>query len=48
MLIRLKDIFTSPDQVTGRNHSMKTDNSSFEREEKFKYLETTLKNKNFI
>jgi hypothetical protein len=30
------------DQNGERNHSMQTDNSSFERLEEFKYLETTL------
>ena len=33
---------------TGRSHSMKSDNSSFERVEKFKYLETILTNQNSI
>ena len=36
------------DQNAGRIHSMKTDNSSFERVEEIKYLGTTLKNKNSI
>jgi len=36
------------DQNAGRSHSMKTDNSSFERVEEFKYLGTTLTNKNSI
>jgi hypothetical protein len=35
-------------QTAGRSHSMKTDNSSFERMEGFKYLGTTLTNQNFI
>ena len=34
----------SRDQNAGQSHSMKTDNSSFERVEEFKYLETTLTN----
>ena len=38
----------SRDQNAGRNHSMKIDNSSIERVEEFKYLRTTLKNKNSI
>ena len=40
----------SRDQNAGRSHSMKTDNtrSSFERVEEFKYLGTTLTNKNSI
>ena len=36
----------SPDQNVGRSHIMKTDNSSFERVEEFKYLGTTLTNQN--
>jgi len=36
------------DQNAGRNHSMKTDNSSFERVEELKYLGTTLTNQNYI
>ena len=32
----------SRDQNAGRSHSMKTDNSSIERVEEFKYLGTTL------
>jgi hypothetical protein len=32
----------------GRSHSVKIDNSSFERVEEFKYLETTLTNQNYI
>ena len=38
----------SRDQNAGRTHSMKTDNSSFERVDEFKYLETTLTNQNSI
>jgi len=38
----------SQDLNAGRSHSMKTDNSSFERVEKFKYLGTTLTNQNSI
>jgi len=34
----------SRDQNAGRSHSMKTDNSSIERVEEFKYLGTTNKN----
>jgi hypothetical protein len=33
-----------PDQNAGRSHSIKTDNSSFERVEEFKYLGTTQTN----
>jgi hypothetical protein len=36
------------DQNAGRNHNMKIDNSSIERVEEFKYLGTTLTNKNSI
>ena len=38
----------SRDQNSGRIHSMKTDNSSIERVEEFKYLGTALKNHNSI
>jgi len=38
----------SRDQNAGRSHSMKTDNSSFERVEEFKYLGSTLTNQNSI
>jgi len=33
-----KYMVMSRDQNAGRNHSIKTDNSSFERVEEFKYL----------
>ena len=36
------------EQNAGRSHSIKTDNSSFEGVEEFKYLETTLTNQNSI
>jgi len=36
------------DQNAGRSHSMKIDNNSIERVEEFKYLGTTLTNKNSI
>jgi len=38
----------SRDQNAGRNHSVRIDNSTFERMEEFKYLGTTLKNQNSI
>ena len=38
----------SRDQNAGRTHSMKIDNSSFERVDEFKYLGTTLTNQNSI
>jgi len=45
---KTKYMVMSRDQTAGRSHSMKTDNSSFERVEQFKYLGTTLTNQNFI
>jgi hypothetical protein len=36
------------DQNAGRSHSIKTDDNSFERVEEFRYLGTTLTNKNSI
>jgi len=36
------------DQDAGRSHSIKIDNSSFERVEDFRYLGTTLTNQNSI
>jgi hypothetical protein len=36
------------DKDAGRSHDIKIDNTSFERVEEFKCLETTLKNKNSI
>ena len=38
----------SRDQNAGRSRNIKTENSSFERVEEFKYLRTTLKNENVI
>ena len=38
----------SRDQNAGQSHSMKIDNSSFERVEELKYLGTTLTNQNPI
>ena len=38
----------SRDQNAGRSHNMKTDNRSFEMDEQFKYLGTTLTNQNSI
>ena len=38
----------SRDQNTGRIHSVRMDNSTFERVEGFKYLGTTLTNQNAI
>ena len=39
---KTKHVVMSRDQNSGRNHSVRTDNSTFERVEDFKYLETTL------
>jgi len=38
----------SRDQNAGRIHSVRIDNSTFERVEEFKYLGTTLTNQNYI
>jgi hypothetical protein len=38
----------SRDQNAGQNHSVRTDNITFERVEEFKYLGTTLTNQNSI
>jgi len=43
-----KYMVTYRDQNAGRTHSMKTDNSSFEKVDEFKYLGTTLTNQNSI
>jgi hypothetical protein len=45
---KTKYMFMSRDQNAGRVHSVKTDNSSSERVEEFKYLGTTLTNQNSI
>ena len=45
---KTKYMVMSRDQNGERSHSMKTDISSFERVEEFKYLGTTLKNQNSI
>jgi hypothetical protein len=42
---RTKYMVISRDQNAGRSHSIKTDNSSFERVEELKYLGTTLTSK---
>jgi len=39
---------TSRDQDAGKSRSIKTDISSFERVEEFKYFRTTLTNQNSI
>jgi hypothetical protein len=38
----------SREQDAGRNHSIKTDRSSIEQVEEFKYLETTSTNENLF
>jgi hypothetical protein len=43
-----KYMVMSRDQIAGPGHDVKTDSSSFERVEEFKYLETTLTNQNSI
>ena len=43
-----KYMVMSRDQNAGRIHSVRTDNSTFERVEEFKYLGTTLTNQNSI
>ena len=49
MLIKLrKYMVMSRGQNVGRNHSVRIDNSTFERVEEFKYLGTTLTNQNSI
>jgi len=49
MLIKLSKYMVMPrDQSAGRTHSMKTDNSSIERVEEFKYLGKTLTDQNSI
>ena len=45
---RTKYMVMSQDQNAGRIHSMRIDNSTFERVEEFKYLGTTLTNQNSI
>ena len=45
---KTKYIVMSWDQNAGRSHSIKTDNSSFDRVEEFIYLGTTLTNQNSI
>jgi len=45
---KTKYMVMSRDQHAGRNHSTKTDNSSFERVEEFKYFRANLLNQNSI
>jgi len=43
-----KYMVMSQDQNAGRSHSIKTDNSSFERVDEFQHFGTTLTNQNFL
>jgi hypothetical protein len=45
---KTKYMVMSRDRNVGQSHSMKIDNSSFERVEQFRYLGTTLTNQNSI
>jgi len=45
---KTKYMVMSQDQNAGRNHSVGINNSTFERVEEFKYLETTLTHQNSI
>ena len=45
---KTKYVVKPQDHNAGQSHGMKTDNSSFERLEEFKYLGTTLTNQNSI
>jgi sorting nexin-29 len=45
---KTKYMVMSRDQNAGRNHSVRINNSTFERVEEFKYLGTTLTNQNYI
>jgi len=48
MLKKTKYMVMSQDQDARQSHSVKTDNSSFERVKEFSYLRTTLRNQNSI
>jgi len=45
---KTKYMVMSQDQKAGQSHNIRTDNFSFERVEKFKYLGTTLTNENSV
>jgi len=45
---RNKYMVMSRDQNAARSHSIKNDNSTFEKVEEFKYLGTTLRNQNSV
>jgi sorting nexin-29 len=46
--VKTKHIIMSRDQNAGQNHNIKLDDKSFERVEQYKYLGTTLTNRNSI
>ena len=46
--VKTKYMFLSRDQNAGRFHSVRIDNSTFERVEEFKYIGTTVTNQNSI
>jgi hypothetical protein len=48
MAFEVKYMVVSRDQNAGRNHNIKTDNSSFERVEQSKCLGTTLTDQNSL
>jgi len=48
MVIKTKYLVMSRDQNAGQSQNVKTDNSSFDRVEQFKYLGTALRNQNYI
>jgi hypothetical protein len=48
MLMKLSYMVVARDQNAGRSHSIKTDRSSFEMVEEFRYLGTALRNQNSI
>ena len=45
---KTKSMVVCQDQEAGQSHNIKTDNSSFERVEEFRYLGKTLTNQNYI
>jgi len=45
---KTKSMVMSQDKYAGQSHSMKTDNSSYQRMDEFKYLGTTLTNQNSV
>ena len=45
---KTKYMVVSRDENAGRNHSVRIDNSTFERVEEFKYLGKTLTNQNSV